>query len=344
MKKLKIPSEKGWSVSLEFESIKTTCHSLSEISFLSRGHNSRDSFCVNCSEKPCYQFSKEEFIVERFLEYPKDTDTSICPTNAILNLEEEGIRINQESCISCGLCFFRCPVGGIKLNEQSGKFIPKEPTSDVLRKQFDGTKNSFPKELIKDTSGINEEQLLAVFLAGTEQLTRFNSVTSEKFVRNILIICRINAIASARGNNHIRFGVLGNLKEKGIAVFEIDLSSKDTLSLNRRLLQGTAMFASSRHGYSINEIHTVAILGEMPRKRSDFYEVIGDISSVLEVKIQAIPVIVLLTYLLRQDYDLMSDIVERAFWSGTISRDYKQHVSNRTLKEPEIEKFIKSIK
>ena len=74
--------------------------------------------CLNCFDIPCMKFKEYEVSPLNFQGYPADTDLNVCATGAIFfNDLTHAPEINPESCITCGVCASRCPIGAISLSD-----------------------------------------------------------------------------------------------------------------------------------------------------------------------------------------------------------------------------------
>lgn len=71
--------------------------------------------CCNCIDKPCMKFSKSEIDSDFFGSFPHNYSLSVCPTDAI-NISAEGISIDENKCIGCAICMYRCPSSAIAYN------------------------------------------------------------------------------------------------------------------------------------------------------------------------------------------------------------------------------------
>lgn len=72
-----------------------------------------------------------------------------------------------------------------------------------------------------------------------------------------------------------------------IIIGESEITSTDTLSVNRRILDDMAVLIS-RYGYSKESILPLSVINGLPNKRTDYYEVIKDINNILGVQISTI--------------------------------------------------------
>ena len=93
--------------------INRTLYSENEVIDNVNGLKSR-AVCINCEEKPCYKYSKDEIdpLIISGLTY--NNSQLVCPTNAI-NIEESVIKISRDQCIGCGLCSQRSQLENINI-------------------------------------------------------------------------------------------------------------------------------------------------------------------------------------------------------------------------------------
>ena len=85
--------------------------------------------CLRCTDPLCMKFTDAEISCRHFPDFSYERDLNVCPIGAIKwNFDKELPEIDNHSCIGCGLCAARCPIGAIYKSENQMKIA--EPSSD----------------------------------------------------------------------------------------------------------------------------------------------------------------------------------------------------------------------
>ncbi|MFC2090800.1 hypothetical protein ACFLT1_08485 [Bacteroidota bacterium] len=270
--------------------------------------------CINCEEKYCFQYSLDEIDHDILEGLPHNNDLRVCPANAIVLNEDNTLEINS-NCFSCGLCVYRCPIGGIRIDR--GKSFKAEfftdssqlfAKSDLAISVHDVVNQVVSKDNIKFS--IDPQHLSRVY-----RLLEVHSKRIQDFdlilTRNLFIGLGIANKVSAKGNNDNRFDFLGLANNKYL-LGEVDFKGSDFLSLNRRILEDITVL-NNRYDKEINsEILPLLIILGFPNKRSDYYEVTKDIKDVLGIKIYTLPVHILLLF--QWNHFLLDDSILESFY------------------------------
>lgn len=246
-------------------------------------------FCVNCAEKPCMAYTKEEAMPEFFSAFPHNTDFRVCPTKAIVIDKSTGLPSINENCISCGLCIYRCPFAAIQFSlDGKGCFINHESPHKV-----DGSKaqqerqavrnNGLEKIIVYNPISIEFSSYYTNALKNAAK--RFPDL-SEVIVRNSLINFGNRCATNAPGNNHIRIEFFAESKNKYI-IGESEITDTDTLAVTRRILDDLAVLIS-RYNVEKEKIMPLAVINGFPNKRTDYYSVVEDIKKILDVQVNSL--------------------------------------------------------
>ena len=82
-----------------------------------------NSFCLICPDEPCRQFGDDEV--------GNGNVQDVCPVDAIGSPQNmEGPSISS-TCIECGLCVMRCPVGALSISSRGVKVARPQPDAAV---------------------------------------------------------------------------------------------------------------------------------------------------------------------------------------------------------------------
>lgn len=300
------------------------------------------SSCINCKEKYCYNFTIEEVDVKILDSLPYNNDLRVCPTNAIVVDEFSNINIT-DSCISCGLCVQRCPIGGIYLNNKDNyKATKYEINENVFEKT---EKASGSSAIIREKIGIQlftelmiEERHLDVFYSKIKNANTIIRDFELIITRNILIMLGVYNKVNAKGNNDSRFDLIGMLGCKYLLA-EIDFKNNDNLSLIRKTLENISILENKYKLSKTDKIIPVIIINDLPSKRSDIYELFEDIYKITNIKIFTLPLHFLLICLLLNK-QIQSKDIER-FYINRSNNDFKEPIINIIKDLSKIDPYFK---
>lgn len=278
-----------------FKPVEVTYSNIKEnVIKFSNGVN-ENGVCINCRDKPCFNYSAEEINTDILEGFPFNNDPRVCPSNAIILSETRGIDIKDEDCIGCGICVMRCPFGGITLKTEER--VPRV--------------NNHPGNIFEITTDINDERRLNTYklFSGINRkisIDKFKLDFSKNFrhyffkmtnqvndlelilIRNLMLGIGILNKVAAKGNVDTRIDFLGVFGENKIPG-ESGMNGTDILGLPRRILEDFAVL-HSRYSIPREQIIPIIFLFEFPRKRSDYYEVITDIKNITGIEIKTLPV------------------------------------------------------
>lgn len=255
------------------------------------GENIRGA-CCNCQDKQCANYSAKELSTNHFEGFPKNPTQRVCPVQAISFDATGRAEINNDTCIMCGLCVYRCPFAAIQYSIKHNKchvntVLDSSYTiaNELEQKAQARALTSLPKivRFNKIPASFNDR-----YLENLKTAIKEFSDLSEIIVRNTLLnldyICNTNV----QGNVHFRIEFFAEKNQKFIiGESEISKNAQDTLSVIRRILDDVAVLVN-RHGFPKNDIWPLAVLEVLPNKRTDYYEVMSDVCNVLDIQIYTI--------------------------------------------------------
>lgn len=267
---------------------------LAQIQF-SDGKTSPGS-CIRCANPPCMEYSTSELALEIFSDFPADRNDSVCPTGAITWPQEESSPIiSGDTCISCGLCVSRCPVRAIYL-DTDGAHVNDVPNKHFLVQDFPAT-----QEITEATATIfngliehgiyraESDAILNGFLSHFETVSVGQGAQfPNHLARNLLIACGVGAAMRRRGDSNVRMDmVLGPPGIKG-GTGEVELGA-GVLDAPRNILDNVAVLVAR---YEIARDHIIPLIVSLylPNQRSEYWQVIKDIRTVLDVSINSITI------------------------------------------------------
>ena len=243
--------------------------------------------CIGCDNAPCMEYADEELFTPIFQAFPHNTSKRVCPTHAIINdSESRYVTITPDACIACGLCIQRCPTAAIQFDFALGKCIVNNNTA-IIQTCTKSEQKAFIEQAKSSPRIFSFSMIPANFSERYQESIRNASKKiadiSEIIVRNTLVNMGIPCNINASGNNHNRtefFGQEGDF----VIIGESNSSESDSLSVSRRILDDVAVMVS-RYGIDIQKILSLSVINGFPNKRTDYYEVVHDIHSILGIRI-----------------------------------------------------------
>lgn len=250
-----------------------------------------DSGCINCIDLPCRVYAENELHCG-FNEMPSSNLKNVCASEAIqISKEDLTPYIDEEKCVSCGLCATRCKYSAIFYESNSFK-IRKSVSPNVLyqvnysQSQYMAREKEFSYKKVKHINNKLNPKMIQSFHNKTNYYFKKNNGAENEIAKNLLLSLGIVTKSRAVGNNDVRTDLFGN-NDVFCLLCEVDTTSLDQLDLTRAILDDIAIF-SSRFGVDKSRIVPVIIIDRFPNKRSDFYEVLNDIENVTKIKVSVL--------------------------------------------------------
>jgi ferredoxin len=269
------------------------------------------SGCLSCPDEPCVRFDPVELAGFARIDSPYSPDHSVCPTGAISRNDGGHAEIDASSCIGCGLCVVRCPVGAIWVDEGVATATVEAPnTSSYERRtssleEFIGLRNSVEVLLEAERPPWKSGGLLAKQVNHVSRVVQGASGTNalRLLARNTFLIGGAAARLKNVGDNNAACELLVD-DGTHLLVVEVE-SGGDSLDAMRRVLAGTAVVVA-RYGVRPEDVTPTLILTRLPNKRVDYYGVAADVQARLGLTTITIPTAVLLLYIRVGDLSLES--------------------------------------
>jgi ferredoxin len=231
--------------------------------------------CLRCPVPPCTFYRADEMVNDYFKEFPADTSTKVCPTDAIQIDAETGIpTILSDKCISCGLCVARCPVqaivisrGGAKVNDSENEFfrLTGKPVDtavvEAVLRQYQNTPIRGHIADAEFAAYVYER----IVLIGMQSHTQFPNLLA----RNLMFCNGIPFLVRRLGDTNMRIDGVFNPGGNRLGVAEIEYSDGVILDAPRDLLDDCAVL-QARYRVPLKKIVPLVVSLRLPNKRSEY--------------------------------------------------------------------------
>ena len=280
------------------------------------------------------KFKEYEVSPLNFQGYPADTDLNVCATGAIFfNDLTHAPEINPESCITCGVCASRCPIGAISLSDTRAhiNLIPNPvfiPNAILSRSKNQQDLNKFQVLERTGTMCIESDLLVENFI---RKLKKYDDKLPNLLARNLLIGAGIITSMKRKGNNSMRMDLI--LSSNTFHSFaEVEFGQEAILDAPRDILDGLAVLIS-RYGWNQENIYPLIISDVLPNKRSEYWHIIEDIHQVLNVKVGTVTIflLMLINWNKKQIEPLISN---NYFYFYKNNSSYKEEIIENILGRP----------
>jgi len=252
--------------------------------------------CTRCINPPCIEYSSKELELAVFQDFPADKNSNVCPTGAITwPHESSSPTIDSSACILCGLCVSRCPVRAIHLNSERA-FINDEPNHHfiILHTPADlhttsSVRKSFTAVQEKGIYLLESDKLIKKFREKFAVIAKDQSAQfPNHLARNLLIAVGIGAAMRRRGDTNIRMDLV--LGPPGVehGTGEVELGA-EVLDAPRDILDDIAILIA-RYELPKGSVIPLIVCLDLPNLRSEYWQFIKDVKSVLNVKINSVTI------------------------------------------------------
>ena len=211
-------------------------------------------------------------------DFPRDPSRDVCPVDAMRwNQVAYGPMIDANKCIGCGLCAVSCPYGAIGLSSDGTAVVQEQdPAITMPVTAQDQSHSRLPRHGALGDPAMPFVRRLPSIMA------RLADIPRSRMTRNMLIASGISARTRRKGDTNVRMDGVLNFVSGAIGVFELEASSA-ALESPRALLEDIAVLHGRFH-VPMDDIVPVSIVAELPNVRAEYYQVIDDISSVLNIQ------------------------------------------------------------
>lgn len=248
--------------------------------------------CIRCINPPCMRYNPSELNHDFFTDFPADKNERVCPTLAISwDQSSDSPKVDSSACISCGICINRCPVHAIyfdghtaRINDSPNEYFLIDDERQVNEETLNNIVELFanlPEEGIYLSE--NDDIFSSIFAQLRSQIYDYNHLS-----RNLLKAVGINVAMRRQGDTNIRMDLILGPPGVEMGVGEVEFGA-DTLGTIRNILDDIAILFG-RYNISKEIVVPVAVILELPNKRVEFWRLMADIQSVLNLSINTISI------------------------------------------------------
>lgn len=295
--------------------------------------------CLRCPDSPCINYNPAEFTISEFNDFPGDQDNKVCPTMAITwPIDSPAPLVDSSLCISCGICARRCPFGAISISSEKGAVI-----NDAPNDYFKFSQNVIdPMEITKNSSLFNlaTRRGILQMVSRTTIQKLYDTISSamvncgpqfpNHLSRNLLLALGMPCSMRRRGDVNIRMDIIFGFS-KCLGTAEVEFAQEASLDSPRNILDNSAVL-SSRYKRNIEDIAKLIVLLNLPNQRSEYWQIIEDIHSVLKAKIGTITVGALVILVWTNTKLLLTP--DSFFYTDTNTRSIKKQIQMLTALPP----------
>lgn len=277
---------------LEFQDGKPT-------KYIDQDNNESVISCLNCVNPRCMEMHPSEIECYSFPKMSHEMNKKVCVADAI-TVGTDSILVDENKCMGCGLCAYRCPVGAIHLEDGKAKLnsgnsaptftVSMECDSESIKRQRDFLKKTIPLA----NTGILRKESDDVMEEFYHRIKRMGQEEQNLLVRNVLISLGCQAALSRHGDVYSRMdGFYENENQMGVLEIE---TGQDVLSVSRAILDDVAV-VNSRYDILPETNHPLAVVLSLPNKRTDYWQVVKDIGKVTNLHISTLTIGALFLFL-----------------------------------------------
>jgi ferredoxin len=272
-----------------------TTRSLVSPTILSSGSGIKfTSGCLGCPDEPCIKFTPQELVRPARIESPCAPDNSVCPTGAIARDFDGFANIDLATCMGCGICVVRCPVGAIWVDQGTVTARVEAPSAaayertDLDVQEFSRRRSNITDSLAEEVPPFEPSG----FLVGqVERATPFvegpaGQTVLRLLARNAFLLGTSAARLKIVGDNNATCELIVD-NNAHLVIVEVEPSA-DALDAMRRVLAGCAVVIA-RYGVDRQDLIAALVIHRLPNKRVDYYSVAANVQSRLGLTTIAVP-------------------------------------------------------
>ena len=240
--------------------------------------------CLGCHDAPCMELTEAELRIAGALNsFPGNPSVEVCPTEAIAWDEAGEVpTIDPNLCMGCGLCAIRCPYGAITLGPTGVAVVEGDDPARITNT----TTTAIGPHVMTPRAGILGPPTARFMRAMPEILAELSDTEGTLLARNMLLASGVAASMRRKGDTNVRMdGVFRTqTNQTGVIEFEAGVAVLET---PRALLEDVAVL-HRRFDVPVAAIVPLSLIGALPNIRSEYYRVMDDIFSVLNIQCRTV--------------------------------------------------------
>lgn len=287
--------------------------------------------CLRCPTTPCMTYADSEVISRSLPEFPADRNPAVCPADAMVRSDTGAPVVNSSACMYCGVCALRCPVSAISMmphavvNDTQSDYFPEtqnpQETLDTLSALL-----AIPRTgpLLVESDGLVDDLMTRLNEAGMRIGDRF----PDNLVRNLLIAVGVGAAMRRKGDNAARIDIVLGPPWPEFGCVEVEFGDVAVLDAPRDLMDDVAV-SIGRLAKRADAVVALVVTDLLPNRRSEYWRIVEDVKSVLEIQIGTVTVFALC--LLAWHGKRLCDASLSAFYVDSSTKSYRATVLESLL-------------
>jgi Fe-S-cluster-containing hydrogenase component 2 len=274
------------------------------------------SACLRCADSPCLRYSPSELQIQNIGTFPADGTTDVCVTGSLRWPDGQAAPVIDGSlCISCGVCVLRCPVGALSLGSD-GALLADADTQHFERLATVMSESQSQAERSRFAAAAHDGQILDesdalldhAYLTLTRLLPSLPARVPTLLTRNLLLAVGYKAAMRRLGDVNVRMDlVIWESPSGKIGTVEVEFNQTALIDTPRNIIDNLAVLIT-RYKVPVDRASGLVVALSLPNQRSEFWQVMEDLRTVLKVRTSVLTVGVLMFFVWsRRTLDLALD-------------------------------------
>lgn len=294
------------------------------------------SSCLRCHDAPCMMLSERELSALNVAGFPADRTNEVCAAGAMSRPGKIGAPvIDPATCVLCGVCAVRCPVGAIHLVPGEGARV-NDAANDLFVETADNPEERMLEQRNLFTRAVPSGVLLtesdAIIDDVHVRLMRAWSALGDRLpnllARSLLNAVGVGALMRRRGDNAMRMDLIlgGPGVSQGVA--EVEFGDDAVLDSPRDILDDIAVVVG-RYGWDKTQVTALIVAFVLPNRRSEYWRILHDIRQVFGLSVSTVTVVALI--LLVWERKTITLPPANAFYADETTSSYRTDVVEKVL-------------
>lgn len=251
--------------------------------------------CIGCPNPRCIHFSPREIECDFVEGFSCDKSTNVCPVDAIYSDPYGMPVIDNQKCISCGICVSRCPIGALyflsdgTLMLDSGTFSMKyRYTMPYSQKALQEVQLQIDELIKVKKTGVFLNACDRVMERIYRRIKQLESKYHNYIARNLLIALGCKCSIRRIGDVYTRMDAIYSSPKGSFGSIEVEFG-RDTLEASRAILDDVAVLYT-RYGINKRNNLPVVVCLQLPNARQGYWQVVKDVNTVEKIKIETVTI------------------------------------------------------